>query len=231
MHCMTKDMKSRALVGNCSSEKFWCWWSSGLYSDSTALNCYVRGSIHGIRIRLHIVAVVQWWSGDQVCVHGGIAGEVGCMEILEGEGSTCENKIRSHIKWSFEFKCTKCMWHKLLNDGRWRRQHMITIWDRISVTIWTFSTIETSLSCLQSYIASVHGRSSVNFLTFDQLTSAAFDSRSVLLKMHLLFLLSEYIQYVSDSEQFTGMIHRQWCQKRLIAKNGDFLERTAKYQQ
>ena len=166
MHCMIKDIKRRAIVGICSSEKFWCWFSSGLCSYSTALNCYERGSIHGIQNRLPIVVVVQRWSGDQGWVHGGIAGEVGCMEVLEGEGSTCEHKIWSHIKWSLECKCTKCMWHKLLNDGRWRRQHLIKNWDRISVTIWTFATLETSSSCLQSYIASAHGRNSVNFSTF-----------------------------------------------------------------
>ena len=58
-HCTIKDMKRRAIVGNCSSEKFWCLCSSGLCSDSTALNCYERGSIHGILNRMSIVAVVQ----------------------------------------------------------------------------------------------------------------------------------------------------------------------------
>ena len=166
MHCMIKDMKSRAIVGNCSSEQFWCWCSSGLCYDSTALNCYVRGSIHGIQNRLPIVAIVQRWSGDQGWVLGRIAGEIWCMEVLEGEWSTCEHKIWSHIKWYLELKCPKCLWHKLLNDGRWRWQHLIQIWYRISVTIWTFSTIETSPRCLQSYIANVHSRSSVSFLTF-----------------------------------------------------------------
>ena len=59
MHCMIKDMKRRAKVGNCSSEKFGCWCPPGLSSDSIALNCYVRGSVHGIQNRLAIVAVVQ----------------------------------------------------------------------------------------------------------------------------------------------------------------------------
>ena len=49
------DMKSRIIVGNCRSEKF----SSWLCSDSTALNCYVRGSNHGIQNRLPKVAIVQ----------------------------------------------------------------------------------------------------------------------------------------------------------------------------
>ena len=59
MHCMIKDMISRAIVCNRSSEKFGCCCPSGLCSDSTALNCYVRGPIHGIQSRLPIVAVVQ----------------------------------------------------------------------------------------------------------------------------------------------------------------------------
>ena len=46
---------------------------------------------------------------------------------LDGEESTCEHIIWSQVKWSLEFKCTKCMWHKLLNDGRWIRQHWIKI--------------------------------------------------------------------------------------------------------
>ena len=66
-------------------------------SDSTALNCYLRGSNHGIQNRLHIVAAVQILSGDQGGVHGGIAGEIGCMEVLEGEGSSCEhNNMKSY---------------------------------------------------------------------------------------------------------------------------------------
>ena len=72
-------------------EGFCCWCSSWLCSDSTALNYYLSGSNHGIQNRLHIVAVVQIWSGDQGGVHGGIAGEIGCMKVLEGEGSSCEN--------------------------------------------------------------------------------------------------------------------------------------------
>ena len=146
-------------------------------------------------------------------VHGGIAGEVGCMAVLEGEESTCEHKIWNHAKWSLEFKCTKCMWHKLLNDGRWIRHHRIKIWDIFSVTIWTFSMLETSSSCLQSYITSINSRSSVNFLTFWSTNICC-----LWLEAGSTFLLSVYIQYVHDYEQFTGMIHRQWCKKRLIAK-------------
>ena len=142
LHCMIKDMTSRAKVDNCSSEKFGCWCQSGLCSDSTALNCYVRGSIQGIQNRLPIVAVVQRWSGDQDRVHGWIAGEVGCMEVLEGDWSTCEHTIWSHIKWSLELKCTKCLWHNTTNGGRLRWQHLIKTWDRISVTIWTFYTLD-----------------------------------------------------------------------------------------
>ena len=92
-------------------EVFWCWWSSWLCSDSTALNFYVRGSNHRIQNRLLMVDIVQRWSGDQGWVHGDIAGEIGCMEVLEGEGSSCEHNICSHIKWSLELKCTKCLWH------------------------------------------------------------------------------------------------------------------------
>ena len=91
-------------------EVFWCCWLSWLCSDSTALNCYVRGSNHGIQNRLPIVAIVQRWSSDQGWVHGDIAGEIGCMEVLEGEGSSCEHNIWSHINWSLELKCTKCLW-------------------------------------------------------------------------------------------------------------------------
>ena len=94
MHGMIKDIKSRTIVSNCRSEKFFlCRCSSWLCSGSTALNCYVRGSNHEIQNRLLIVAIVQILSGDQGCVHGGIAGEIGCMEVLEGEGSSCEHKI------------------------------------------------------------------------------------------------------------------------------------------
>ena len=59
MHGMIKDMKSRTIVGNCRSEKFFGVDIHRGSSDSTALNCYVRGSIHGIQNRLHIVAIVQ----------------------------------------------------------------------------------------------------------------------------------------------------------------------------
>ena len=59
MHCMINDMRIRTIVSNCHSEKFGYWCPSGLCSDSTALNCYVRGSIHGIQNRLPIVAVLQ----------------------------------------------------------------------------------------------------------------------------------------------------------------------------
>ena len=45
MHGMIKDIKSRTSVGNCRSEKFF---GVDVHrgSDSTALNCYVRGSYH-----------------------------------------------------------------------------------------------------------------------------------------------------------------------------------------
>ena len=54
-----------AIVGNCCREKFGCCSSPGLCSISTALNCYVRDSIHGIQNKLSIIAVVQRLSGDQ----------------------------------------------------------------------------------------------------------------------------------------------------------------------
>ena len=59
MHCMITDMESGAVIDSCRSEKFGCLCSSGLFSDSTALNCYVRGSIHEIQNRLPIVTAVQ----------------------------------------------------------------------------------------------------------------------------------------------------------------------------
>ena len=78
-------------------EVFWCWCSSWLCSDSTALNCYARGSNHGIQNKLHIVAAIQIWSDDQGWVHGGIVGEIECMEVLEREGSSCEhNNMKSY---------------------------------------------------------------------------------------------------------------------------------------
>ena len=57
MHCMIKDMESS--LDNCGSEKFGCLCSSGLFSDSTALNYYARGSIYEIQNGLPIVTAVQ----------------------------------------------------------------------------------------------------------------------------------------------------------------------------
>ena len=51
--------ESRTIVSNCCREKFGCWCPSGLCSDSTAFNFYVRGSIRGIENIRPIVAVVQ----------------------------------------------------------------------------------------------------------------------------------------------------------------------------
>ena len=58
MHGMIKDIKSRTSVGNCRSEKFF---GVDVHrgSDSTALNCYVRGSYYEIQNRMSIVANVQ----------------------------------------------------------------------------------------------------------------------------------------------------------------------------
>ena len=56
--------------------------------------------------------------------------------------------------------------HFLMMEDGGESTYLIKTWDRISVTIWTFSTLETSSNCLQSYTAKVHGRSCVNFLTF-----------------------------------------------------------------
>ena len=78
---------------SCRSQKFWCWCPSRLCSDSTAPNCYVRGSIHGIYNKLTIAAFVQRLSRNQGRVHGGTAGEAGCIKVLEGEGSPCEHEI------------------------------------------------------------------------------------------------------------------------------------------
>ena len=45
MHGIIKDMKSRTIVGNCRSEKcFGVDVHRGSVLESTALNCYVRGS-------------------------------------------------------------------------------------------------------------------------------------------------------------------------------------------
>ena len=59
MNGMIKDMKSRTIVGNCRREFFGVDVHRGSCSDSTALNCYARGSNHGIKNRLHIVAAIQ----------------------------------------------------------------------------------------------------------------------------------------------------------------------------
>ena len=59
MHGMIKDMKSRTIVGNCCSEKFF---GVDIHCGSVLtplLLIYVRGSIQGIQNRLHIVAIVQ----------------------------------------------------------------------------------------------------------------------------------------------------------------------------
>ena len=58
MQGMIKDIKSRKIVGNCRSEKFF---GVDVHrgSDSTASNCYVRGSYYEIQNRLSIVAIVQ----------------------------------------------------------------------------------------------------------------------------------------------------------------------------
>ena len=59
MHGMIKDMKSRTIVGNCRSEKFF---GVDIHCGSVLtplLLIYARGSIHGIQNRLHIVAIVQ----------------------------------------------------------------------------------------------------------------------------------------------------------------------------
>ena len=58
MHGMIKDIKSRTIVGNCCSEKFF---GVDVHrgSDSTALNCYVRCSYYEIQNRPSIVAIVQ----------------------------------------------------------------------------------------------------------------------------------------------------------------------------
>ena len=60
MHGIIKDMKSRTIVGNCRSEKFFgVDVHRGSVLESTALNCYVRGSNWEIQNRLPIVAIVQ----------------------------------------------------------------------------------------------------------------------------------------------------------------------------
>ena len=55
---MIKDIKSRTIVGNCRSEMFF---GVDVHrgSDSTALNCYERGSYYEVQNRLSIVAIVQ----------------------------------------------------------------------------------------------------------------------------------------------------------------------------
>ena len=103
-------------------EGFCCWCSSWLCSDSTALNCYLRGSYHGIQNKLHIVAVVQIWSGDQDGVHGGIAGENWCMEVLEGEGSSCEhNNMKLYtnkvVPWAKLHQMPVTQHYLMMEDG------------------------------------------------------------------------------------------------------------------
>ena len=63
-HGIIKDMQSRTIVGNCRSEKIF---GVDVHrdSDSTALNCYIRGSNYEIQNRLPIVAIVQRGSDDQ----------------------------------------------------------------------------------------------------------------------------------------------------------------------
>ena len=55
MNSMIKNMKSRTIVGNCRSEKFF-----GVdVNRGSVLTPLARGSNHRIQNRLHIVAVVQ----------------------------------------------------------------------------------------------------------------------------------------------------------------------------
>ena len=93
---MLKNMKSRTIVGNCGSEIFfWCLCSSWLCSDSTSLNCYVRGSKHGIQNRLPIVAMLLFKDDPLIKAESMeiLLVKLGAMEVLEGEGSSCEHNI------------------------------------------------------------------------------------------------------------------------------------------
>ena len=68
------------------------------------------------------MAVIQIWSGDQGWVHGGIADEIGCMEVFEGEGSSCEhNNMKSYtskvVPWAKVHQIPVVQHYLLMEDG------------------------------------------------------------------------------------------------------------------
>ena len=62
------------------------------------------------------------WSSDQGWVHGGNAGEIGCMEELEGEGSSCEhNNMKSYtskvVPWAKVHQMPVAQHYLMMEDG------------------------------------------------------------------------------------------------------------------